>query len=164
MGRGRQQAGVDAGGSDLTTALHSARLSSPVRRPEKETIQLHDSSDVAPLTNNGAHVEISAIPFGTTDWSTVERTEHRGERGSASWRTRHVGSIRVRMVDYTPGYIADHWCSKGHILLCIEGTLVTELEDGRRFTLGPGMSYEVGDNAEPHRSSTDTGARLFIVD
>ena len=72
--------------------------------------------------------------------------------------------IRVRMVEYTPGYLADHWCSKGHILLCLEGELHTELADGRRFTLTPGVSYQVADNAEPHRSFTSTGAKLFIVD
>jgi len=109
-------------------------------------------------------MEISALPFGTTDWSQVEATEHQGESGLAYWRTRHFGDIRVRMVEYTPGYLADHWCVKGHILLCIEGELITELEDGRKFTLTPGMSYQVADNAEPHRSSTATGARLFIVD
>jgi len=68
------------------------------------------------------------------------------------------------MVEYTAGYLADHWCSKGHILLCLEGQLETELAGGRRFTLRPGMSYQVADNAEPHRSSTQTGAKLFIVD
>lgn len=109
-------------------------------------------------------MRISEIPFGTTDWSLVEPTEHKGERGSAFWRTRNFGPIRVRMVEYTPGYLADHWCVKGHILLCIEGELHTELEDGRRFTLRPGTSYQVADNSEPHRSSTEVGAKLFIVD
>ena len=104
------------------------------------------------------------IPFATTDWSAVEPTAHQGETGTACWRTRHFGSIRVRMVEYTPGYRADHWCVKGHVLLCLEGELHTELEDGRTFVLKPGMSYQVADNAEPHRSSTAVGARLFVVD
>jgi quercetin dioxygenase-like cupin family protein len=105
------------------------------------------------------------IPFGTTDWSTVPRTEHQGDTGMAYWRTRNFGAIRVRMVEYTPGYLADHWCEKGHILLVLEGRLDTELADGRRFTLLPGQSYQVADGAEPHRSSTGAdGARLFIVD
>jgi hypothetical protein len=107
---------------------------------------------------------LSDIPFGTTDWSTVERTEHKGDTGVAYWRTRHFGAVRVRMVEYSPGYSADHWCSKGHILLCLDGELHTELADGRRFTLKPGVSYQVADNAEAHRSSTATGAKLFIVD
>lgn len=109
-------------------------------------------------------MEMTGIPFGTTDWSTITPTEHKGERGLAYWRTQHFGAIRVRMVDYTPGYLADHWCVKGHILLCIEGELHTELKDGRTFTLKPGMSYQVADDAEPHRSYTVLGARLFIVD
>ena len=104
------------------------------------------------------------IPFGTTDWAAVPRTEHRGERGTAYWRTRDFGGIRVRMVEYSPGYLADHWCEKGHILLCLEGELHTELKDGRIFVLHPGMSYQVADGAEPHRSYTDAGAKLFIVD
>ena len=109
-------------------------------------------------------MRMSDIPFGVTDWSSVERTEHRGDAGLAVWRTRHFGDLRVRMVEYSPGYVADHWCEKGHILLCIAGELSTELEDGRRFTLTPGMSYQVADRAERHRSSTGTGATLFIVD
>ncbi|OSQ50358.1 DHCW motif cupin fold protein [Thalassospira alkalitolerans] len=109
-------------------------------------------------------MEISNLPFGTTDWSSIAQTEHSGDRGKALWRTQQFGPIRVRMVTYTPGYLADHWCKKGHILLCLEGELVTELEDGRVFTLKPGMSYQVADNAEAHRSSTDPGATLFVVD
>ena len=109
-------------------------------------------------------MHLAEIPFGTTDWSGVERTERTGVTGKAYWRTREFGGIRVRMVEYTPGYSADHWCQKGHILLCLEGELQTELKDGRRFTLKPGMSYQVADQAEPHRSSTAVGAKLFIVD
>jgi len=105
------------------------------------------------------------IPFGTTDWSKVEPTEHKGETGIAVWRTRQFGSIRVRMVEYSPHYLADHWCEKGHILLVLDGLLETELADGRRFVLRPGESYQVADGAEPHRSRTGpAGARLFIVD
>lgn len=109
-------------------------------------------------------MEMSNIPFGTTDWASIERTEHAGETGLALWQTQHFGELRVRMVEYTAGYLADHWCEKGHILLCLQGELHTELEDGRTFTLKPGMSYQVADRAEPHRSSTTTGATLFIVD
>jgi hypothetical protein len=109
-------------------------------------------------------MQMSDIPFGTTDWSTIEPTTHPGQAGTAYWRTRQFGSIRVRMVTYTPGYVSDHWCEKGHILLCIDGELLTELRDGRQFTLRPGVSYQVADGAEPHRSSTAKGARLFIVD
>lgn len=109
-------------------------------------------------------MQINHLPFGTTDWSSVPVSEHQGDQGMSYWRTRQFGDIRVRMVEYSPGYVADHWCVKGHILLCLEGELQTELADGRRFTLTPGTSYQVADNAEPHRSSTVTGARLFIVD
>lgn len=109
-------------------------------------------------------MNIPDIAFGTTDWQRIETTPHPGETGTAYWRTQQFGAIRVRMVEYTPGYLADHWCVKGHILLCLEGELQTELEDGRTFTLTPGMSYQVADNAEPHRSSTRSGAKLFIVD
>jgi hypothetical protein len=109
-------------------------------------------------------MQLSNIPFGTTDWSTVEPTTHKGDAGVATWRTRQFGDIRVRMVDYSPGYLADHWCQKGHILFCLEGELHTDLADGRSFRLTAGMSYQVADGAEPHRSHTATGARLFVVD
>lgn len=109
-------------------------------------------------------MQMQDIPFGVTDWSAVPVTEHPGVGGVARWQTQNFGSIRVRMVEYSPGYLADHWCRKGHILLVLDGVLDTELEDGRTFTLTPGQSYQVADAAEAHRSSTATGARLFIVD
>jgi hypothetical protein len=109
-------------------------------------------------------MKIDNIPFGTTNWSEVPVTEYAGTTGKALWRTRQFGTIRVRMVEYTPGYLADHWCEKGHILLCLSGSLHTVLKDGRTFDLKPGMSYQVADAAEPHQSSTETGATLFIVD
>jgi hypothetical protein len=109
-------------------------------------------------------MQIANIPFGTTDWTLIEPTIHSGTTGFAYWRTQSFGSIRVRMVEYTANYLADHWCIKGHILLCLEGEVTTELEDGRQFVLKPGMNYQVADNAEPHRSYTAIGAKLFIVD
>jgi hypothetical protein len=110
-------------------------------------------------------MKIPALPFTVTDWSRVPVTEHPGETGRAIWRTLAIDDIRVRMVEYTPGYLADHWCDRGHILYVIEGELDTELQDGRRFKLTPGMSYQVSDFGDaPHRSSTRTGAKLFIVD
>jgi hypothetical protein len=109
-------------------------------------------------------MRIDNIPFGTTDWQGVAPSEHKGSAGVAVWRTRQFGDIRVRLVDYSPGYVADHWCSKGHIIFCVDGELTTDLKDGRSFTLAPGMSYQVADDDGEHRSRTVKGARLFIVD
>ncbi|MDD2772860.1 MAG: DHCW motif cupin fold protein [Elusimicrobiales bacterium] len=109
-------------------------------------------------------MQLQGFPFSTTQWDKLEPTEHKGETGIAYWRTIRLGNIRVRMVDYSPGYMADHWCEKGHILLCVEGELETELKDGGKFVLAKGMSYQVSDGASSHRSSTRTGAKLFIVD
>ena len=113
-------------------------------------------------------MKMSEIPFGTVDWSDVEKTEHAGTTGKATWRTRNFGPqadpVRVRMVEYTPGYFADHWCEKGHVLLCLEGELHIGLKDGREEVLRPGMSYQVGDGMEAHRSHSPNGAKLFIVD
>lgn len=109
-------------------------------------------------------MKIEDVPFAAIDWSQVEPVEHAGEQGTATWRMIEIGNLRVRRVDYSPGYVANHWCSRGHVLLVLEGELSTELQDGRRFRLTAGMSYHVADGAEPHRSSTASGARLFIVD
>lgn len=109
-------------------------------------------------------MRIEGVPFMTTDWSKVQPTEHAGDSGVALWRTVERGNIRVRLVEYSPGYEANHWCRRGHVLLVLEGELVTDLEDGTRFTLTAGTSYQVADDAAAHRSHTTTGARLFIVD
>lgn len=125
-----------------------------------------DTDDARLATGVGVAfaMRIQDTPFGITDWSTVEGTVHRGETGTALWRTRQFGEIRVRMVEYSPGYTSDHWCSKGHIVLCVEGELETELGDGRLVRLVAGQSFQVADGAEPHRSRSERGARLFIVD
>ena len=107
---------------------------------------------------------IPAVPFHTTDWSGITPTEHPGETGMAWWRTLQFGDLRVRLVEYSAGYKADHWCARGHILFCLEGEMLTELQDGQEFLLRAGMSYQVSDDVSAHRSSTTTGARLFIID
>ena len=110
-------------------------------------------------------MKIPALAFTVTDWSQVAPTRHAGETGFALWRTFNIGDLRVRMVEYSPGYLADHWCDRGHVLYVLEGMLETELRDGRRFTLSAGMSYQVSDFGDAaHRSSTVDGAKLFIVD
>lgn len=109
-------------------------------------------------------MRIEDVTFMTTDWRQIEATEHPGTTGVARWRTVERGNIRVRMVEYSPGYRADHWCRRGHVLLVLDGELITELDDGKEFTLTAGTSYQVADDAGAHRSRTDTGARLFIVD
>jgi hypothetical protein len=110
-------------------------------------------------------MKIPVLPFTVTDWSQVAPVMYPGESGEAYWRTLNIGDLRVRMVEYTPGYLADHWCDRGHVLYVLEGELETELRDGRSFTLSAGMSYQVSDFGDAaHRSSTRTGAKLFVVD
>ena len=109
-------------------------------------------------------MDIQPFPFQTIDWSSIVKEEHNGISGKAYWQVFMMGDIRVRMVEYTPGYFADHWCRKGHIIFCITGKMETALEDGRKFILSEGMTYHVGDDCEAHRSSTVEGCKLFIVD
>lgn len=109
-------------------------------------------------------MELSSFPFQTVDWSEIPEEEHAGETGMAYWKIKKMNGFRIRRVRYSPGYKADHWCNKGHILHCTEGEMDTLLKDGREFKLKAGMTYLVGDNNESHQSSTSTGCELFIVD
>lgn len=109
-------------------------------------------------------MHLASFPFRTIDWSSVPKEEHTGETGTAWWQVQMMNDIRVRRVEYSAGYKADHWCKKGHIIFCLEGEMDTELEDGRIFKLTKGMCYFVGDNDEAHRSTTIGGCQLFIVD
>jgi len=109
-------------------------------------------------------MKIENVDFCITDWSKVVPKEYSGETGKAFWRTLEKGNIRVRIVEYSPGYIADHWCSRGHVIYVLEGELKTELKDGSVHILKPGMGYQVSDDLIPHRSVTEKGAKLFIVD
>jgi quercetin dioxygenase-like cupin family protein len=109
-------------------------------------------------------MEIKAFPFQTLDWGSIKADEHAGTTGLAYRKIFKMGDFRIRMVEYSPGYFADHWCNKGHIIYCIGGQMITELEDGREFMLSAGMTYHVGDNSNAHRSRSATGCTLFIVD
>lgn len=109
-------------------------------------------------------MQVDPVLFTTIRWGEVPTTIHPGASGEARWRTVEAGALRVRIVEYSPGYVADHWCERGHVILVVAGALTTELADGRRFELGAGDSYHVSDGAPGHRSSTATGATLFIVD
>ena len=104
------------------------------------------------------------IPFQTIDWSSIPKTEHTGNTGVAYWQTMQFDGLRIRLVEYTKGYIADHWCTKGHIVHCLEGDFVSELNDGKKFTLTQGMTYVVTDDLSSHRSTTTKGVRLLIID
>lgn len=107
---------------------------------------------------------MSTIPFQTIDWSNIDQTEHKGETGTAYWQTIQLPGLRIRLVEYSAGYIADHWCSKGHIVHCLEGEFVSELQTGEFFTLSKGMSYIVTDNASLHRSVAANNVKLLIID
>lgn len=104
------------------------------------------------------------IPFQTIDWTLVTKTEYPGETGKATWQTLQFGGLRVRIVEYSAGYLADHWCRKGHIVHCLEGEFVSELENGEKFSLTKGMSYMVSDDLSSHRSISANGVKLMIID
>jgi len=110
-------------------------------------------------------MKLEGMTLGATDWSTLPVTVHPGTTGSATARTRQLGDIQLRLVDYGAGYLADHWCAKGHILFVVAGSLVIEHQDGSRCALSPGTSWHAGDgDGPPHRVVCDTGATVFIVD
>lgn len=104
------------------------------------------------------------IPFQTIDWSDIPRTEHKGETGLAYWQTLQFEGLRIRLVEYSKGYVADHWCAKGHIVHCIEGAFISELSNGEKFILSKGMTYVVTDDLSSHRSTTVDGVKLLIID
>src|ERR1700733_3561568 len=104
------------------------------------------------------------IPFQAIDWSQVPKMEHKGATGTSYWQTIQLGDLRIRIVEYSEGYLADHWCQKGHIVYCLEGEFEGELEDGESFVFRPGMSYIVSDGQSSHRSISAKGVRLLIID
>jgi hypothetical protein len=110
------------------------------------------------------HIMEKNIPFQVTDWEKIAPTEHKGESGIAYWRTLQFLGLRIRMVEYSENYKADHWCEKGHIIYCIEGEMETELADGKVYKLSKGMSYQVSDDLSSHCTSSSKGVKLFIVD
>ena len=107
---------------------------------------------------------MSNIPFQTIDWNTVEKTAHAGETGTASWQTIQFNELRIRLVEYSTGYVANHWCQKGHIVHCLEGEFISELENGEHFLLTKGMTYIVSDELSSHRSIAEKGVKLLIID
>ncbi len=107
---------------------------------------------------------MSNIPFQTIDWNSIEKVEYRGETGFAFWQTIQFGGLRIRLVEYSNGYLADHWCQKGHIVHCLEGEFISELETGEKITLKKGETYVVSDNLSSHRSFSLNSVKLLIID
>ena len=107
---------------------------------------------------------MSGIPFQTIDWDAIPETEHIGETGSSFWKTIQFDGLRIRIVTYSKGYLADHWCAKGHVVYCLDGEFVSELESGENMKLSKGMSYIVSDGLSLHRSFSESGVKLLIVD
>ena len=107
---------------------------------------------------------MSNIPFQIIDWTTVEKVAYKGETGTAYWQTIQFGDLRIRLVEYSNGYLADHWCQKGHIVYCLRGEFITELENEGIFTLTEGMTYIVSDELSSHRSISKNGVKLLIID
>ncbi len=131
---------------------------------EVET-KLHPAGRSGILRYHTEHIMTTApFPFQTIDWKNVPETVHRGDVGTARWKSVEWDGLRLRIVTYSPGYIADHWCTKGHVVFCLSGSFVSELNDGRTVELHEGMSYVVSDDMSAHRSRTDGGVTLFIMD
>jgi len=116
------------------------------------------------IPNKIKNLNMYTIPFQTIDWKNVEKTEHTGETGTSFWQTINTDGLRIRIVEYTSGYLADHWCQKGHVVHCLEGSFITELESGKKIELHKGMSYVVSDELSSHRSHSTAGVKLLIVD
>jgi hypothetical protein len=108
--------------------------------------------------------KMNNIPFQTIDWTGIEKITYKGETGTACWQTIQFAGLRIRLVEYSKGYLADHWCRKGHIVHCIEGEFISELENGKQFMLTKGMTYIVSDNLSSHRSVCANGVKLLIID
>ncbi|MBI5403971.1 MAG: DHCW motif cupin fold protein [Ignavibacteriae bacterium] len=104
------------------------------------------------------------IPFRLIDWSEISKTEHKGEKGTSFWQTIDYPGLRIRIVEYSAGYLADHWCKKGHIVHCLEGEFTSELQNGKKILLKKGMTYVVSDELSSHRSSTENGVKVLIID
>lgn len=104
------------------------------------------------------------IPFQTINWDEVPQTQHTGDTGTSFWKTLQFDGLRLRVVTYSKGYLADHWCAKGHIVYCLEGEFVSELGTGEKIVLTQGMSYIVSDDASLHRSFSENGVKLLIID
>jgi hypothetical protein len=104
------------------------------------------------------------IKFQTVNWNLIETITYKGEVGNAFWKTIHFDGLRIRIVEYSEGYLADHWCRKGHIVHCLAGEFVTELESGNKFSLTKGMTYVVSDDLSSHRSFSEGGVKLLIID
>ena len=104
------------------------------------------------------------IPFQVTDWSTIEAISQKGTTGSSFVRVKEYDFLKVRMVEYSPNYEADHWCEKGHIAYCVEGELEINLSDGSSNILIEGTSFQVSDNISSHKVRSKKGAKLFIID
>lgn len=104
------------------------------------------------------------IPFQAINWDQVEKIQYYGEMGIATWQTLDFDGLRIRIVEYSPNYKADHWCQKGHIVHCLEGSFICRHQDQRIFEFNRGMTYIVSDSLSSHLSISKNGAKILIID
>jgi len=110
-------------------------------------------------------MKLPEMAFTPLDWSAIAPVEVPGTTGTSHWRSFEAGDLRVRIVDYGPGFEADHWCDRGHVLHVLSGVLGLRLKDGREITLAPGEGFCVSDHGDAaHLVFTEEGCRAFIVD
>ena len=104
------------------------------------------------------------ISFQTINWNNLPGTESCGISGTSYSQSKEFPGLKIRIVEYSAGYLADHWCQKGHIVYCLKGEVINEQEDGEQFNLKEGMGYVVTDNMSSHRSRTEKKVKLLIID
>lgn len=110
-------------------------------------------------------MRIPPTPFTVVRLTRFDRTMEPGETGRSFSRAAETPDMRLRLVEYEAGYLADHWCDRGHVLHVIDGELTVELQDGRSFALQKGDSFVVSDRGDSsHRVRSERGASVFIAD
>lgn len=106
----------------------------------------------------------SHIPFTIMNWDRIHRTITHGASGTVTTRVQVLGDLRIRMIEYSANYLADHWCELGHLVFVLEGELINELKDGATTVMKAGMSYAVSDGLSSHRSRTVGRVMILVVD
>ena len=104
------------------------------------------------------------IPFNHINWAAIEKVAYKGDKGFSIWQTIQYPGLRIRLVEYSSDYLADHWCQKGHIVHCLHGEFISELSTGEKIKLAKGETYIVSDELSSHRSSSEKSVKLLIID
>jgi len=117
-----------------------------------------------PSRERGTEMILENINTQLIDWESTAPIETKGKTGVNTAHEFSSGGYKIRLLVYSSNYESDHWCEKGHIIHCIEGSMMLKIKDRKDIYLSAGKSLLLGEGDHHMAVTGDVSAKIFIID